>query len=519
MNAVPVATTRRALAELPAETRSGETPALRDVYLPRSHLKAVHSDSPLVIGMRGAGKTFWWSALQDPDVRGLAGEHPGRSQRRRTTVLNRDTVVRAGFGERAAADEYPSKETLSRLMSAGVAPRTIWRTVQAWHLASYGEDEHPLRRLSSWETRTGYVADNPEATERLFRDRDDEFERKGVYFLMVFDALDRCADDWSNMHRAIRGLLQATLELRSYRWLRAKVFLRSDQMDEGEIADFPDASKVLSAAVELSWPRHELYGLLWHNLANGESGDVFRRLLEGDEWTSTIVDGRKLYAVPRHLIADESRQREKFEAIAGPTMGRDPRHGSPYTWIPIRLADTQGRTSPHSFLAALRKAAGDTAEQQPEYRYALHYESVRRGVQEASKMRIRELEEDYPWVNRALDSLKGMDVPCAFDEIASTWRRERVLERLAEDAGRDESKLPPRHLDHGADGVRRDLESLGIFHQMRDGRINIPDVFRVGYGLGRRGGVAPAQTHMVSAADRLARQWLVRERERDGRGR
>ena len=183
------------------------------------------------------------------------------------------------------------------------------------------------------------------------------------------------------------------------------------------------------------------------------------------------------------------------------------------------MADTRGRTSPRSFLAALRTAAGDTADLQTEYGYALHYESVRRGVQEASKMRIGELEEDHPWVNKALDSLKGMDVPCAFDEIASRWRRERVLERLAEDAGRDESKLPPRHLDHGADGVRRDLESLDIFHRMRDGRINIPDVFRVGYGLGRRGGVAPAPTHVVSVADHLARQRLVRERERDGRGR
>ena len=509
MNAVPVTTIRRALTKLPAETRYSETPALRDVYLPRSHLKAVHPDSPLVIGMRGAGKTFWWSALQDPYVRALAGEHAGRSQRRRTTVLNHDTVVRAGFGERAAADKYPSRETLSRLMSAGVAPRTIWRTVQAWHLASYGEDEHPLRERSSWETRTGYVADNPEETERLFRDRDDEFERKGSYFLMVFDALDRCADDWRNMHRTIRGLLQATFELRSYRWLRAKVFLRSDQMDEGEITDFPDASKVLSAAVELSWPRHELYGLLWHNLANGESGDVFRRLFGGDEWTSTTVDGQKLYAVPRRLLADESHQREKFEAVAGPSMGHGRRLVTPYTWIPSRLADSRGRTSPRSFLAALRTAAGDSAALHPEYGYALHYESIMRGVWEASKMRIREIGEDYAWVHRVLDSLKGTVVPCAFDEIAERWRRERVLDRLAEDVGQDAWKLPPRHMDHGADGLCQDLESLGIFQRLGDGRINIPDVFRVGYGLGRRGGVAPAQ--------RVPARRLVRELERDGR--
>ena len=493
MNDICVETVRRALAELPDETRYGASPALRDVYLPRSHLKALHPDNPLVTGMRGAGKTFWWSALQDPYVRGLVGEQAGRSRLRGTTVLNENTVVRAGFGEKPALDAYPNKEIVLRLMNAGVDPRTIWRTVQAWHLLQEGDDDHPLRRQASWETRTSFVVNNPETIERVFQERDDEFEWKGIYFLFLFDALDRCTDDWRAMYRAIRGLLQTTLELRSYRWLRAKVFLRSDQLDESKVADFPDASKVLSGAVELSWPRHELYGLLWHYLANGENGDVFRELLGGEKWSSTIVDGQKLYSVPRRLISDEVHQRQKFNAISGPSMGSDLRREIPYTWIPNHLADTKGRASPRSFLAALRTAAADTTLRHPEYGYALHHDSIRRGVQAASKIRISELQEDYPWVHTALNSLKGMVVPCTFDEIADRWRRERVLDRLAEDAGQGDLKLPPRHMDRGADGIREDLESLGIFLRMRDDRVNIPDVFRVGYGLGRRGGVKPVK--------------------------
>ena len=493
MSDVRVATMRRALAELPAETRFGATPALRDVYLPRSHLKALHPDNSLVIGMRGAGKTFWWSALQDPYVRGLVGEHVGQSQPRRKSALNQNSVVRAGFGERAAPNDYPGKEVLSRLMNAGVEPRTIWRTVLAWHLLPFGENDHPLRRHGSWEARSAYVAGNPEATERLFQDRDDEFEWKGVYFLVLFDAVDRCADDWRGMYSAVRGLLKAALELRSYRWLRAKVFLRSDQIDESKVADFPDASKVLSAAVELNWPRHELYGLLWHYLVNGESGDVFRELLDGEAWSSRVIDGQKLYAVPRRLIADELKQREKFGAIAGPFMGSERRRGVPYTWIPSHLADTKGRVSPRSFIAALRTAAADTENREPEHGYALGYESVKRGVREASRIRVREIQEDYPWVHEVLGSLEGMVVPCGFEEIAEQWRRARVLDRLAEDAGKGDLKLPPPHMEYGADGVRDDLESLGIFLRMRDERVNIPDVFRVGFGLGRRGGVKPVR--------------------------
>ena len=49
--------------------------------------------------------------------------------------------------------------------------------------------------------------------------------------------------------------------MRPYRRLRVKVFLRADQVDEAEVGDFPDASKVLSSAVELSWPRQEFVRL------------------------------------------------------------------------------------------------------------------------------------------------------------------------------------------------------------------------------------------------------------------
>ena len=48
---------RMALGKLPAGTSHGERIGPQDVYLPRSHLKAVEPDVLLVTGMRGAGKT------------------------------------------------------------------------------------------------------------------------------------------------------------------------------------------------------------------------------------------------------------------------------------------------------------------------------------------------------------------------------------------------------------------------------------------------------------------------------
>ena len=191
------------------------------------------------------------------------------------------------------------------------------------------------------------------------------------------------------------------------------------------------------------------------------------------------------------LAGDEGVQRERFHAISGPWMGSDRRRGFPYTWIPNHLADADGMVSPRSFIAALRAAANDTADRHPEHDHALHYDSVKRGVQEASRIRVRELREDYPWVDRLLVPLEGIVVPCEFGEIDGIWETNGTLDHLSDQIGQDDVKLPPRNIRRGASGVREDLESLGVFRRLRDGRVDVPDVFRVGYGLGRRGGVKP----------------------------
>ena len=145
--------------------------------------------------------------------------------------------------------------------------------------------------------------------------------------------------------------------------------------------------------------------------------------------------------------------------------------------------------SARSFLVALRTAAEHTADQHPEHANALHPDGIRRGVQEASKIRVGELQEDYPWMERVMRPLAGMSVPCEFEEFAERWRSERVLDRLTEEIEQSGPRLPSRHLDEGLDGVRQDLESLGVFQRLYDGRVNIPDVFRVGYVFPARAGM------------------------------
>lgn len=471
---------RDALKGLPRGVSHGERPSPEHVYLPRSHLKAMDPNEVVVTGMRGAGKTFWWGALQNSKVRRLVGESV------RGHALSESTEVRRGFGVTPAPDEYPGKHELSRLIGSGVEPRIVWRAVQARQVA---EDDHPLRKRSSWEERVDYVRENPGAVDHLFHQRDAELEEKGIYFLVLFDALDRCVDDWKQMHQAIRGLLQTALEMRSYRRLRIKVFLRTDQV----IADFPDASKILALPAELNWPRQELYGLLWHCLVNGQSSEAFRRFLGEDGRSSVDIGRTGVVSVRRSLISNEDQGSEKFHVIAGKWMGGGPKRGFSYPWIPNHLGDADGRVSPRSFLSALQAAAEHTDSHYPGHARALHHESIKQGVQEASKIRVAELKEDYPWVDQVLKPLASLVVPCEFKEVVDRWEGEKVLDGLTAEVEQEEVRLPPRHMDQGLGGIRQDLESLGIFQKLRDGRVNVPDVFRVGYGLRRKGGVKPVR--------------------------
>lgn len=70
------------------------------------------------------------------------------------------------------------------------------------------------------------------------------------------------------------------------------------------------------------------------------------------------------------------------------------------------------------------------------------------------------------------------------------WETEKTAETLGAKAV---DKLPPQHLAEGPAGLLKDLESLNLIQRLSDGRIQMPDVYRVAFGLGRKGGVKPVR--------------------------
>jgi hypothetical protein len=430
----------------------------------------------LVIGARGVGKSFWTAALSDSTLRASLTSEVKELER---------TDVYIGFGVNSKIDSYPDKKTFSQLMALGHSPYDIWSSVVVRWLCVTNDSRVPKE---TWNETVIWVAQNPEQVARLVQQADQLFQTEERFGMIVFDALDRSSDDWLQMDNIVRDLLRVVLWLKSFPRLHAKVFLREDQANR-TITNFPDASKLLSTKTVLTWELNDLHGLLWQMLCNaeGESGETLRAVYQ----TVTGFKPRALlegvFYIAGEVKRDSAVQRTLFEALAGPWMGSGPKRGVPYVWSVSHLADGHGRTSPRSFLAAIRQAAEHSGEKYPSHLYPLHYESIKSGVQKASEIRVYEMAEDYPWVTGVMLTLKGLTVPCDFATLAALWTGNSTLDLFQNTS----QELPPQHADRGWEGVRKDLERIGIFETMKDGRVNLPDLYRVGFGLGRRGGVKP----------------------------
>ncbi len=465
------------LSVLPAATSpEGKTVEQRFLYVPPAHLKALRLECQLVVGARGVGKSIWTRALGSPELRTRLGD---------SLPELTHTEVHTGFSADPDIDAFPDKDTFTRLLSgAGTTAQLVWRAVVARWLAQLVQRSIPQ---SSWEDTLEWVRTQPEALARLAQQANQQRQQVQRRALIVFDALDRAHDDWQVMDDIVRDLLRVVLWLKSFSHLGAKVFLREDQFQR-TVTDFPDASKLLATKAELTWAAHDLHGLLWQMLCNApdEHGACLRHVHQ--EVLGTLPPERQgVWHLAHEVRRDDTQQRGLFEALAGKWMGTDKRRGVPYLWTGNHLADGYQRASPRSFLVAIREAADDTQTRHPEHPLALHYDSIKRGVQQASQVRVADMKEDYPWVAKLMAPLRHLSVPCEATVIDERWQSQ-FPQGLG---GFDFPRLPPQRMDAGWPGIRADLERLGIFQPMRDGRVNLPDLYRVGFGLGRRGGVKP----------------------------
>lgn len=478
---------RKAIQDaLPDVDQRGGTPLPLPgfTYLPQSHALALDFDATIVVGMRGAGKSHWYSHLADPMTRSYLGAY-------KSLRISTATKIVRGFGTETG-DFTPSTDTIKRITR--IDPDAAWKATlgQALSLPS------PFPDFGSWENRTEWVRDHPEEYETLLRDKDRILEQQKQSILVLFDALDRTGDDWKAIRRVVNRLFRLALEVRSFKYIRMKLFVRPDMLEDEILLTFPDSSKLLAGKQELTWKRVDLYAVFFQRLGNlpGFRKDFIKHISTKHGLTWLVSDDGKSNILPKELRTDEELQSRLFHEITGPTMAGGAaghKRGIPYSWLVNHLMDSRGQVSPRSFFMALVTAAQTVTDS--DWEYPLDPHSIQSGVAKASEIRMNEITEDYSWVSKLMKPLgdKKLSIPCFDGEIREIWDENNIIGRLARniDEGGDKVKLPPRRIDDGFRGLIEDLADLGIMYRLLDNRIQIPDVYRIAYGLGRKGGVKP----------------------------
>lgn len=475
----------RSLPSLAAHA-TGQSVSPSQIFFPLSHADALNPQATLVVGNRGMGKSFWASALMSPEAREIiAGAYADFTPRQMAGL-----EVYFGFADAEGGHGAVSKEQIA-LAAKVVSPETLWRAVLIRQLAPKVGVSVPrsFADLAKW------VRDNVEDQQEILRRVDHQLASEGKTALFLFDQLDQLADGWAEIQRLTQGLLKVSLALKSYRALRAKIFMRPDQAENRDLFRFPDASKIYGGRVRLRWRAVELYGLLFfellrHDISKAAFEDLCRQC-----GVDLGVKHRRM-KIPVKLAWDPFVQHKVFDGIAGAYMGKSYKRGLPYTWIPVHLADAIGEVSPRTFLRAIKVAAEHIP---PPADTPIDYEGLLEGVREASENRLSELQEDYPWVSDALEPLRGILVPCEIGEIVDRWNVERTTDNILSKYRNTSAPIgmtSTADLFGEADAAQNLLESLveiGVLEPRTNGKINVPDIFRIKAGILRKGGVTPQQ--------------------------
>lgn len=475
---------RAAMASLPADVSNdaigASAPTLEALYAPETHAAALDPTAPIVQGSRGTGKSFWAGVLGDDALRSAAATAYPRLGLMRLDVRFGYTGVGGTGGI--------TRERLDQCLpaDAGIDEARVffWATILRALASIQGQ---PVPSLPSLMPE----ARDLDSREAKLEQADEELGKQGKILLIVYDALDTVATSWPRQRLLTQALLEVVWAMRAYRNVRMKLFVRPDQIEDDEL-HFVELPKLRTGAVRLTWSGTDLYALLFARLSLGAAQAPFGRLLASLGLRAGSRD--QILARQWSLGQDVAHQQNLMTALAGPFMA-DGEHGykkgKTYDWPLKHLADTFDEVTPRSFLG-LMIAAANHGMAPP--RRVITPGGIQHGLRAASKTRLDQLHQDFPWIKGVLAPLAGLLLPQEEKIVFNAWRRAGSLGNALVDAG-EVGYLPPVHARQGTPPHERDLyialERIGVMMRRTDNRIDMPDLFRVAAKLLKKGGTAP----------------------------
>ncbi|SDH21680.1 hypothetical protein SAMN05428968_2543 [Janthinobacterium sp. YR213] len=459
----------------------GGRPKINEIFAPEAHAGALDPNVTVVLGSRGAGKSFWAGVLGDDAARAFAADaYP------RLGLQNID--VKFGFTG-VLADGSVSRATIDSQVPIGSEDQKgpmLWRCVLLKALKSIVDPMSPSDDISTMMAK--YT--NPEMWENDCIQVDKILSSNDRTALIIFDALDSLAMDWERLRKLIDSLLEIAWLTRGFNSIRVKLFLRPDQLRDIGLR-FVELPKLLSGATKLTWSGVDLYGMLFTRLAGIEDPILKESLNEvfAEEGVSAAPTGLgRLRSWP--LAYDKVIQARVFARLAGPYMGSSHKKGKTYDWPLKHLGDGHSEVTPRSFLTLMIEAARRSHGQ---IEQVLTAEAIRHGLREASKFRVDQLNDEFPWIKRVLLPLARLQVPCADSQIVDRWRETATIEAVMLRVGNREFLGPfdPRTQQEKHEALILALVRIGVLIIRGDGRYDMPDLFRVAARLLKKGAVAP----------------------------
>ena len=456
-------------------------PKLEDMYAPETHAAALDPGTPIVVGSRGAGKSFWAGVLGQTSTREAAAKAYPRLGLKDVSVAFGFTGIGGpyGVGIDALNQLVPVDANIEQ------AKAFWWATIL---LAALKPDGGQRPRISQYIQTAG----DWEKREDALAEQETLLRASGKTLLIVYDALDMVAMNWPRRRLLTEALLEVVWSMRAYTGIKLKLFLRPDQIDDDALR-FVELPKLRTGAVRLAWSRTDLYGLLFARLAlspDNAARSAFKALLisiDIREANQNAILARKW-----PLAREQSDQARVMERLAGPYMSSGPhgyKKGKTYDWPVVHVADAFDEVTPRSFLGLMIAAAQYGS---PPSDRAITPDGIRHGLRAASKTRVDQLHLEFPWIKGVLAPLDGLLLPQEEEPVFRVWRRAGTIKALLVDAERNKYLPPfPTEGQRGEDQLFEAMKRIGVMYRRKDDRIDMPDLFRVAAKLLKKGGTAP----------------------------
>jgi hypothetical protein len=385
--------------------------------------------------------------------------------------------------------EFPDHKGLRRCMEEGGPNRDqtsmdLWmayliRSIQDYLPASAKESLHKVLELQGGDATSVVRAfATLQETPTLILDAlDQELNRTGQTLILGYDELDTLGGfDYSLMRDALRGLIGFWAHYhRRWQRIRGKVFIRTDLFRQFGSLLGPDLSKLAANRVEIEWSDDDLRSLLCKRLLN--TNPLFQRFAKANG--CEMGKHSQFGVIPKYNKIEE--WRPFIEQVVSPYMGANIKKGKTWYWIIDHIRDGRGKATPRPLLLMFEQAA--EIEQKRSYAQGpqvLNHSALRAALNSVSTEEVNKAKE-LPWLEGLAERLKGVHVPIDREEVVK-----RIRDRWKQRWSQQTDQPPPAET---ADAFVEILIEWGIFSQRSNGKLDVPDLYRVGLGMLRKGGV------------------------------